>query len=230
MWVHADWLARGVLAAMSGEAEGDCGWEGAPANRDAAFAPLGVPAGSIHLLRQVHGTGIHEALQGASPAQSKADAVEADAWITSSPGYGVGILVADCVPVWIIDVEARVGAVIHAGREGTYGDIVGATVARIVKQWGRPPDRLEAYIGPSAGPCCYEVSEAMAEAWRLQGLVAAGRKLDLWQTNRAQLERAGVPSFRIGAAQHCTICMGGYHSFRRSGSHPRNLALLRMAF
>lgn len=232
MWVHDAWRERGILAAMSGEAEGDCGWEGVPSIRDAAFAPSGASGASgasIHLLRQVHGVELCEASGVITPSLSKEDAPEADGWILARSTQAVGILVADCVPVWIVDAEARVGAVLHAGREGTRRNIVQAAVTRLVQQCNLEPARLEAYIGPSAGPCCYEVSEEMAEAWRQQGLVAGGRKLDLWQSNCQQLLCAGLDASKIGQARHCTVCMKGYYSYRASGTMRRNLALLQFS-
>jgi hypothetical protein len=81
-------------------------------------------------------------------------------------------------------------------------------------------------VGPGIGPCCYEVSAEMADAWRRSGLPARGRRLDLWETNRWQLVRAGVPAGQVRVAGVCTCCMEDFFSYRRGESTGRNMAVL----
>src|SRR5207247_2132614 len=87
--------------------------------------------------------------------------------------------------------------------------------------------RLVVAIGPSAGPCCYEVGPDVVEFARAAGLPAAcimptrdgHARLDLWEANRADLVAAGVVPQHIHVAELCTICRPDlFYSYRRDGA------------
>jgi len=217
---HLRWQELGIAAAITGAEEGDCGAEGGRENRQRALEALGADPFRVQLLRQVHGTRV---VPGGDAAGAEADGLH-----TATPGLPLGILVADCVPVWIVDPVLRVGAIVHAGREGTRHAIAAEAVRVLKAEHGTAPESLEAWIGPSAGPCCYEVSAEMADAWRAAGLPAEGRRLDLWSANRLQLEGAGLDPAAIALSGHCTICQPGYFSYRRDGTAARNLGILML--
>jgi YfiH family protein len=151
---------------------------------------------------------------------------EADGLMTDVPGLAMGVAVADCVPVYLFEAKRGVGAILHAGRAGTQANMAGAGVRGLVEEFGAVPGEMFAVIGPSAGPCCYEVSQEMAEVFGAAGWVVRGRNLDLWETNRMQLVSAGVPEGQIEVCGRCTICDGGFHSYRAHGTAARNLAVM----
>jgi len=179
--------------------------------------------------RQVHGTAIWRIRE---VPRSSAEAPEADAILTNVPGIPVGVTVADCVPVFLYAPAARAGGVVHAGREGTFENISGAAVASLAVDFGVDPGDVHALIGPSAGPCCYEVSPELRDAFVARGLPVTGRHLDLWGANATQLAAAGVLAGNITLAGHCTICgkpeprPSRFHSYRGTGTAARNLALM----
>ena len=75
-------------------------------NRRRAMDALGLPAGALHGLTQVHGTAVAEVdaagwAEGAGPA--------ADAAVTRRPGVALGIVTGDCAPVLFADPEAGAG-------------------------------------------------------------------------------------------------------------------------
>ena len=82
-----------------------------------------------------------------------------DALVTNQPGVMVTVRTADCVPVLLHDPVQRVVAAVHAGWRGAVAGIVPKTVALLVSRFGATVERLRMAIGPSAGPCCYEVDE-----------------------------------------------------------------------
>jgi len=231
MLTHDRWAQSGILAAITGEAEGDCSWRADGTARRNCLAGLGVDPEAVVQVRQVHGREILEAraedrgrgAQGAPSALGEGDGI-----YTAVRGLPLGILVADCVPLWIVSPAHRVGALVHAGRAGTELRIAEAAVQALSTRYAVAPSALEAWIGPSAGPCCYEVSTEMAEAWGQQGLPAKGRHLDLWAANALQLRAAGLPPSAIDVAGHCTICQPGYFSYRRSSDTCRNLGILAL--
>jgi hypothetical protein len=224
----------GVVAAMSGAAEGDCGTvaSGAPPNGRARFlAALGLEPDRVVGAQQVHGARV-ATVGHASAGRGglcRDDALpETDGLVTNTAEVALAIAVADCVPVYLVDPVRRVVALLHAGREGTFATIAGAGVRTMRDTFDTNPADLHGLIGPSAGPERYEVSPALADAWRAAGLPARGRLLDLWEANARQLTAAGVPRANVRIAGRCTIGDPAFHSHRRDASGKRNLAILKL--
>ena len=223
---------------MSNKTEGDCRLpetsaegEDARAGRQRFFAACGVPEETVAGARQVHGT-IVARIESASQegdSLTRDTAIPAtDALITNSPGVALSVSVADCVPVYLFDARKKCVGLVHAGREGTLQGIGPAAVAAMAKAFQTEPGDIHALIGPSAGPCHYEVSPQMAEEWCKTGLPANGRCLDLWEANAVQLRWAGVPREQIQVSQTCTICNDTFYSYRAGDKIARNLALLSL--
>ena len=222
-------------AAISDLSDGDCGFGEPGAETQAREArarfcrALGVDPAELVAARQVHG--VHVAVVSAADrgrgAESRETALnDTDAIVTAETGLPIAVLVADCVPVALFDPEKRVAAVVHAGREGTLQDIAGAAVRTMSEAFGCKPHAIHAIIGPSAGPCCYEVSQEMADEFESLGLPRDGRMLDLWGGNERQLRAVGLTADKINVTRVCTICSGRLHSYRADGSRRRNMMLL----
>jgi len=175
------------------------------------------PQADLFLVNQVHGTTI---------IQAGEDAESADGIITNQPGKILGIRVADCVPVWLLDTKSLAVGLFHAGRIGTFHRIAALGMDRLSKLYGSTPADVIAYIGPSAGPCCYEVDQNMANDFSDAGFPVSGRNLDLWGANRCQLEDAGLRPENIFISNTCTICTPHYHSYRRTRTAERNLCVV----
>ncbi|HEY3840830.1 MAG TPA: peptidoglycan editing factor PgeF [Bryobacteraceae bacterium] len=139
---------------------------------------------------------------------------DADALVENTPGVAVGVRTADCVPVLLADPVRRVVAAVHAGWRGTAAQIVPVTLQTMDREFGSRADDVHAAIGPSIGPCCYEVGPEVAREF---GVTASGRvHLDLWRMNAKQLMAAGVRAENISVAEDCSMCNSAtYHSFRR---------------
>ncbi len=132
---------------------------------------------------------------------------DGDALISADPGLLLAIRTADCVPILIADPVRRVVAAVHAGWRGTVAGIAARTVDRMRVEYGTNPHDVLAAIGPSIGPCCFEVGVEVP-------LPQRDRKADLWTANREQLEAVGVGS--VWVAGVCTMCEEqSYYSFRR---------------
>lgn len=233
MYCFESLLELGVRAAgMSDESDGDCGWGGiASGHRDTFLKHLGVPSQPLLTLRQVHGSHVL-AVDETTPGQGARTPMEAccdgDGLVTAVPGIPIGVTIADCVPVLLYDPHTRVVAALHAGREGTTAKIAAIGLALMVSRYGADPAAVHGVIGPSAGPCCYEVSEEIRDACVARDVVAQGRHLDLWITNKQQLLAGGMKSAHISITGHCTLCSTGYYSFRRQQTSCRNLAIIML--
>lgn len=155
-------------------------------------------------VRQVHGARVVRADTAGAPAE------EADAVVSLRPGVAACVSVADCVPVLLADPVTGAVAAVHAGWRGTLARAAAEGVRALAREAGAPPERLLAAVGPSIGPCCYEVSPELAERFRAElGPVASGEgtpRLDLWAANRRVLEEAGLPPGRIEVLGRCTAC------------------------
>lgn len=218
------------VACMSDKGDGDCGvkFDGGGAiltgDRGRFCATVGIADDEVRYIRQVHGVDVirvRDAARGGGVGG-------ADGLMGEGGDAAMGITVADCVPVFLYDPVSKAGGLVHAGREGTFGNIAGHAMAALEKTFGVSAGRVWAVIGPSAGPCCYEVSEELAKAFRERGLPIDGRKLDLWRGNVGQLVGAGVPENQIEVCGVCTICGTAYHSHRATGDGARNLAILAL--
>jgi polyphenol oxidase len=121
------------------------------ANRRKFQSAVGAPDFELLPLKQVHSAIVH--VFSAKPAAP----CNGDASLTNRPGLLLAAQTADCVPILIVDPRERVVAAVHAGWRGTLARILEKTVGRMQFEFGSKPADLLAAIGPSIGPCCYEV-------------------------------------------------------------------------
>jgi copper oxidase (laccase) domain-containing protein len=95
-----------------------------------------------------------------------------------------------------------------------------------MQELGGRAEAIRVALGPSIGPCCFEVGPEVVAEFRaafgdLAGLVVAGPHkdhVDLRVAMRAALERAGVAPDAIDDAPPCTRCNPDrFFSYRRDG-------------
>jgi hypothetical protein len=171
-------------------------------NRGRLAAAMGLAAADLVIARQVHGIGVATVRRGDV-------AGDADVLATDDPAVALCILVADCVPIAVVDARAHVLVVAHAGWRGTASSVAAAAVDAAVAL-GASAARCHAVLGPCISPRAYQVGAEVADALTRAGCADAvtpdgtGRFLaDLRAANALQLERAGVdPSHIIKVAHH----------------------------
>ena len=162
--------------------------------------------------RQVHG-GVVIAQRQPPPADGYV-APDSDGQATTLPGVAPMVLTADCVPIALAGAGAV--AMLHAGWRGLAAEIVAEGV-RTLRELGAE-GALRAAVGPGAGPCCYEVSDDVRDAFAAYGAgVRHGRNLDLKAIARAQLRAAGVTE--IADVEMCTICSDASLFFSHRRDH-----------
>ncbi len=180
------------------------------ANRERAFQAVGRAPESVADLWQVHSADV---VVADTPRDLNVDAVKADVIITDRPDITLFLRFADCVPVLLYDPVRRAVGLVHAGWRGTLQRAAAAAVQALSARYGSRPADLVAGIGPSIGPCHYEVGPEVAAQTRAvfdgraEGLLraVAGRThLDLWAANAEVLRAAGVEQIETGGV--CTAC------------------------
>jgi polyphenol oxidase len=159
-----------------------------------------------------------------------------DASTTANPGLLLAIQTADCVPILLVDRRKRAIAAIHAGWRGTLARITQKAVGAMHREFSSRPSDLLAAIGPSIGPCCYQVGAELVTQFTSQfadapdyfdeprtgdepnplqwlNMRPPGHQpppkpvhLDLRKANQAQLLAAGLRKQNIFTSELCTAC------------------------
>jgi hypothetical protein len=180
-------------------------------------AALGWPFEAWTCGEQVHGHHVHAVSSdeaGRGRLERETAFADTDALITNEPGILLVQFFADCVPLYFYDPKTGALGLAHAGWKGTVADIAGQTVRALSERYGVDASGLRAAIGPSIGPCCYEVDEVVLSQVRLTtGTEHAIRPtgpgkamLDLKELNRHFMIKAGILPSHIEMTSWCTGC------------------------
>lgn len=137
---------------------------------------------------------------------------ETDSLITAAPGVPLLMRFGDCTPVLLCDPVQRVVALAHAGWRGVVAGVVEATIRTMQEQLACDVTTIWAGVGPTIGPCCYEVGADVAEEITYACPASAdvthqrGSHIyaDLPAAVEAQLRAAGVK--HVEQAALCTAC------------------------
>jgi YfiH family protein len=156
--------------------------------------------------------------------------LEYDAMITDTRNTFLGILTADCLPIFIVDREKRVIAAIHAGRQGTALHITSKVLKKMKEEFGFSSKDLIIALGPSIGPCCYEIDEKVFIPEWEPFSTSRGRgrwMVDLARINIFQLEKEGIKKEQIFRINLCTSCHSDlFFSYRKGGRTGRQLSFI----
>jgi YfiH family protein len=133
------------------------------------FAPAG--------LRQIHSAAVYRVETSSArglryrptgldvPLTPRPTLPSGDALMTEQPGVLLGVRIADCLPVFLIDARRRAIAVVHAGWRGTLQRVIEKAVGGMQQEFGSDPGRMAAVLGPSIRACCYAVGQEVVEAF-----------------------------------------------------------------
>jgi len=129
-----------------------------------------------------------------------------DGLITNQRRVALGIYVADCCAVYIIDPKTPAIGLVHSGRKGTEVGVVPNAIKEMIERFGSKPPELIVQLSPCIRPPRYEIDFA-AEIVR-------------------QCRALGVKEIHDSGV--CTACdLDRYYSYRaEKGKTGRMLALL----
>jgi YfiH family protein len=251
-WIHETWgatlrcqplgaLAQHAFTTRQLQLRG--GPEAQPREWASAAASVGVTVDRMVRVKQVHGRAVRVVRTKDALVEIVRDRPEADAIASDMPGLALTVLVADCVPVLLVDRQGGAAAAIHAGWRGTCAGVVSAAVQTMATELGSRPDRLLAAIGPSIRPCCYEVGAELIDAFRAEGHAEAdidrwftrvqitegttSLRLDVATANRDQLLAAGLDAANVFDCGLCTRTFRDtFDSYRADGEGAGRMAAM----
>ena len=208
-------------------------------NRRRFAASFGLDAARIVTPEQVHGDVVARVTEkdAGRGATDYADCIPAtDALITDTPNLPLLLCFADCTPILFLDPEHHAAGIAHGGWKGTVASIAEKTLHRMGEEFGTQAKDVLVGIGPAIGPCCYEVGTEVADKFRAAFPYADEKllkeqdghiHLNLWEANRQQMLRAGVPEENIQVAGECTCCRHKwYYSYRADGGKTGRIAAM----
>jgi polyphenol oxidase len=201
---------------------------------------------TLHRPRQVHGKAV--VLPSANSRLSPGDII-----VTNNPLLGLAVQTADCIPLLFVDPTTMAVCAAHAGWRGLAAGVPVAAVQALKKNFGSRAGDLFVALGPSIGPCCYEVGREVRDAFAGKFSAAevdqwfsveprplannppmpnlrtdrrpAHWFFDTWGSVRGQLEAAGVPGVQIFSADLCTASHpDALCSYRRDGTPTGRMA------
>jgi len=186
----------------------------------------GYPKDSVlREVQQLHGNDVVPAA-----LLSEGRAVGADGIWTNSRRDMLVVRSADCAALWLVEPQARLLGMAHAGWRGVDAGIIPSLVDAL-QHAGAAAVRMQVAVGPHIGPCCFEVGPEVAErfidyagAIQPADFLRGARKnrdsvaLDLSAAIVADLQSSGIPLDSISMSKACTRCRDDvFHSYRRNG-------------
>jgi YfiH family protein len=213
-----------------------------------ALASVGSTPARLMRVKQVHGRAVRVLKRGQISDAASGQRPDGDALVSDEPGLALAVMVADCVPILIVDPVGGAAAAVHAGWRGTCARVAPAAVETMAREFGTRPSDLIAAIGPSVGPDDYEVGESLVDAFAQAGhdehdldrwfvvphdATSASREprsiakphLDLWQANRDQLIAAGLGADRLYLCRLSTVSHPDvFESYRVMGERAGRMA------
>ncbi len=203
-------------------------------NRKIIADQIGFSNDSYVFASQVHGNRvavIGDKDRGRGAFERSSYLPDVDAMITNTPEICLISQAADCVPIIFFDPVKLAVGVAHAGWKGTVLKIAAETVAALCKEFNSNPSDLIVGIGPSIGPCCYEVGNEVIDQVHksfknTEGLIMENKKFsklvfNLWEANKRTLIDSGIRSENIEIAELCTKCNNSIFFSARAGDKGR---------
>lgn len=211
---------------------------------------LGATPDRVMRVKQVHGNSVRVLTRGRVAVRASEQRPDGDAVVSNQAGLVLAVMVADCVPILIVDPVRGAAAAVHAGWRGTCAQVAPAAIAVMQREFGTNPSDAIAAIGPSVGPDDYEVGESLIEAFTeaghsaehinrwfiratprtpatraVRGGVEPKVRLDLWRANADQLAASGLRRDRVFICGLSTVAHPSvFHSYRVEGERAGRMA------
>jgi copper oxidase (laccase) domain-containing protein len=164
---------------------------------------IGVGDWPLLTAKQIHGNKVAIIDR---PVESDKHFAECDGFVTNQRRIALGIYVADCCAVYVVDPRTSAVGLVHSGRKGTELGVVTNAITQMVESFGSDPAELIVQLSPCIRPPHYEIDFAaeIIKQCRAQGVL------------------------KIHDSGACTACdLDRYYSYRaEKGKTGRMLALI----
>lgn len=117
---------------------------------------MGFGRASLRTAEQVHGNQIAVVGQDSSSEAAAA----CDGLVSDQRGITLGIYVADCCAVFLVDPVTGAFGVVHSGRKGTEGRIIVRAIDLMEERYGASPEHIVVQLSPCIRPPAYEIDFA----------------------------------------------------------------------
>lgn len=176
---------------------------------------FGLAEEKLCLVKQVHGENIIRV----QADTANTGEIMADGLITNLSGISLGILTADCVPVFFWDSSKQVIGLAHAGWRGAMHGIAPKMISAFQQNFGSQVENIRVGLGPCIRQASYEVGsefEALFPGFYQAGSVSGKGQLDIAGFVRKSLVEVGVLTHHI---EDCGLCTfkekDHFYSYRR---------------
>ncbi|NCU16204.1 peptidoglycan editing factor PgeF [Pallidibacillus pasinlerensis] len=197
-------------------------------NREKLADQIQIPLNQWVCLQQTHGNNVQYVNQehwGSGALDFETSIKDCDGIYTNQPGTLLGLMYADCVPIYFYAPQEQMVGIVHAGWKGTVKKIVQS----LLNDWqhkGIDLSSVYACIGPSICEHCYIVDDRVINEVKIMNLSHHERfyneikpnqyKLDLKGLNKALLTQIGLRENQIQLTSLCTSCENSqFYSHRR---------------
>lgn len=207
------------------------GWSNENIKKNISYI-FNLPEDNIINVKQVHGSDIM-VIDSETKDFRGVSNLEKDGLITNIPGIALITYHADCVPIYFLDKKQRVIGMAHGGWKGTYNNINEKMINTMKKVFACQSEDILVGIGPSIGPCCYEIGEDLGEKFTnrykdFKGIIEIRNNktyLNLWQVNYLQLLEKGILKENIMLSKTCTSCrVDELYSYRKENGTKKRMA------
>ena len=221
------WTRYGVVAGITGANDGfDLGLWGENAVDDEVLNCWQVFQGSFEprfrqfvVGHQLHGTSVG-VCERVGPGLVVREGLDGHA--TTIAGILLIVLVADCVPVYLLNPVSKAVVLLHAGWRGTAGGILEAGLNQLESLGGTKSADIVMHCGVSVCGDCYEVGPEVIQATCGRN-VDCPEALDLRGVLTEQAHRLGIG--QVTSSSWCTVHDAGrFHSFRSNGAGAGRMA------
>jgi purine-nucleoside/S-methyl-5'-thioadenosine phosphorylase / adenosine deaminase len=166
---------------------------------------IGIGDWPLFTAEQIHGNNI-AVIDACSRGPVGREFLACDGLITNQRGVALGIYVADCCAIYIVDPKTPAVGLVHSGRKGSELGVVTNSITQMIDRFGSDPANMIVQLSPCIRPPHYEVDFATEI---IRQCCALGVK---------QIHDSGI----------CTACdLQRYYSYRaEKGKTGRMLAVL----
>lgn len=182
-------------------------------NRESFFQKIGIRQDKVISAEIVHGAHVEVVDDLSSEI-----ILGADGMVTQRKDIFLSVTVADCIPVYLYDVEQKVIGIAHCGWRGIIGGIIENTMNAVFRIGGNAKN-LRVALGPGINSCHFEIGEdVLSEFMRYtEQVVYRDGKIfvDLKGIIGKQLSDFGVCLENIEDAHVCTAENSSFFSCRR---------------